>query len=123
MIHGALHFRVGNGHIFRVLSRRTVRRHSCIGPRHLGRDRILAIGSTTGRVPGHSPLNLFLLQDEHRSHSWTRLLKNMVANPDLFDEGSAVSLFAFLFEGLPGVGAALFGDAPGAAQRAERLPF
>ena len=31
--------------------------------------------------------------------------------------------FAFLFEGLPGVGAALFGVASGVAWRAERLPF
>ena len=33
-----------------------------------------------------------------------RLLKNIFANPYLFDEGSAVSSFAFLFEGLPGEG-------------------
>ena len=52
-----------------------------------------------------------------------RLLRNIFANPYLFDEGSAVSSFAFLFEGLPGAGGALFGDAPGAAWHAERLPF
>ena len=63
------------------------------------------------------------MQDEHKIHSWMRLLKNIFANPYLFDEGSAVSLFAFLFEGLPGVGAALLGDATGIAWRAERLPF
>ena len=47
----------------------------------------------------------------------------MYLNPYLFDEGLAVSSFAFLFEGLPGVGAALFGVASGATWRAERLPF
>ena len=40
----------------------------------------------------------------------------MLANSYLFDEGTAVSSFAFLLEGLPGVGAALF-------EIAERLPF
>ena len=44
------------------------------------------------------------------------MLKNIFTNPYLFDEGPTVSSFAFLFEGLPGVGAALFGVA-------ERLPF
>ena len=44
-------------------------------------------------------------------------------NPYLFDEGSAVPSLAFLFEGLPGMGAALFGVASGVAWRAERLPF
>ena len=34
-----------------------------------------------------------------------------------------MSLFAFLFEGLPGVGAALFGVASGVAWRTEHLPF
>lgn len=34
-----------------------------------------------------------------------------------------MSSFAFLFEGLLGVGAALFRVAPGVAWRAERLPF
>ena len=52
-----------------------------------------------------------------------RLLKNVFANPYLFDEGSVVSLFAFLFEGLPGMGAALLGDTLGAAWRVERFPF
>ena len=49
--------------------------------------------------------------------------KILVANPYLFKEGPTVSLFAFLFEGLPGAGVALSGDAPEAARRAERLPF
>ena len=43
--------------------------------------------------------------------------------PYLFDKGSTGPSFAFLFEGLPGVGAALFGVASGATWRAERLPF
>ena len=34
-----------------------------------------------------------------------------------------MSSFAFLFEGLPGAGAALFGVAPGIARHVERLPF
>ena len=46
-----------------------------------------------------------------------------MANSYLFDEGPTVSSFAFLLEGSPGVGDALFGDTPGAAWRAERLPF
>ena len=49
--------------------------------------------------------------------------KSIVTNPYLFKEGPVVSLFAFLFEGLPGAGVALSGDAPEAARRAERLPF
>ena len=52
-----------------------------------------------------------------------RLLKNVFANPYLFDEGSAISSFAFLFEGLSGTGAVLFRDAPGAARCTEYLPF
>ena len=72
-------------------------------------------GVRLARPPVTVRRTFFLLQDEHRRHSLAGLLKNIVANPYLFDEGSAVSLFAFLFEGLPGVGAALFGDAPGAA--------
>ena len=52
-----------------------------------------------------------------------RLPRGIFANPYLFDKGSAVSSFAFLFEGLLGVGAALFGDASGTAWHAERLPF
>ena len=121
MIHGALHFRVGDGHIFRTLSRRTVRHRSHINPRLLSWDRIPGVGSTTGRIPVWQ--TLFLMCGEHKSHSWMRLLKNIFVNPYLLDEGSAVSLFAFLFEGLPGMGAALFGDTPGVAWRAERLPF
>ena len=34
-----------------------------------------------------------------------------------------MSSLAFLFEGLPGVGAPLFGVASGVAWRVERLPF
>ena len=52
-----------------------------------------------------------------------QLLKNIFANPYLFDEGPIVSSIAFLFEGLPGAGAALFGVDPGVAWRVERLPF
>ena len=52
-----------------------------------------------------------------------RLLKNIFANPYLFDEGPTVSSFAFLFEGLPGAGAALFGVAPRVARYVKRLPF
>ena len=66
---------------------------------------------------------LFLIRDEHESHSWMRLLKNIFANLYLFDEGLTVSSPAFLFEGLPGVGAALFGVASGVARYVERLPF
>ena len=66
---------------------------------------------------------LFLIRHEHESHSWMRLLKNIFANPYLFDEGPTVSSFAFLFEGLPGAGAALFGVAPGVARYVKRLPF
>ena len=51
-----------------------------------------------------------------------RLLKNIFANPYLFDEGPTVSSFAFLFEGLPGAGAALFGVAPRVARYAECPP-
>ena len=41
----------------------------------------------------------------------------------LFDEGSAVLSFAFLFEDVPDMGAALLGDASGAYCGADRLPF
>ena len=52
------------------------------------------------------------------------MLKTIFTNPYLFDEGLTVSSFAFLFdEGLPGVGAALFGVAPRVAWHAERFPF
>ena len=44
-------------------------------------------------------------------------------NPYLFDEGFAVLSFAFLFEDVPGMGAALLGDASGACCGAERLHF
>ena len=43
--------------------------------------------------------------------------------PYLFDEGSAVLSFAFLFEDELGAGAALFVDASGARCGVERLPF
>ena len=66
---------------------------------------------------------LFLIWDEHESHSWMRLLKNIFANPYLFNEGLTGSSRAFLFEGLPGAGAALFGVAPGVARYVECLPF
>ena len=49
--------------------------------------------------------------------------RGIFANPYLLDDSSAVSSFAFLFEGLPGVGAALFVVASGVAWRAERLSF
>ena len=49
--------------------------------------------------------------------------KSIVANPYLFKEGPTISLFAFLFEGLPNAGAALSRNALGAARRAKRLPF
>ena len=52
-----------------------------------------------------------------------RLLKHIFANPYLFVEGPTVSSPAFLFVGLPGAGAALFGVAPGVARYVERLPF
>ena len=43
--------------------------------------------------------------------------------PYLFHDGSDVSSLAFLFESLPGAGAALFGVASSAGWHAERLPF
>ena len=49
--------------------------------------------------------------------------KSIVANPYLLEEGPTMSLFTFLFEGLPGAGSPLSEDAPVAAQHAERLPF
>ena len=52
-----------------------------------------------------------------------QLLKHIFANPYLLDEGSVISLSTFLFEGSPGMGTALLGDAPGTAWRAVRLPF
>ena len=52
-----------------------------------------------------------------------RLLKNIFTNPYLFDEGLTVSSLAFLFEGLPGAGPALFGVALGVARYVECLPF
>ena len=59
MIHGALHFRVGDGHIFRALGQKTVRRHPQIGPRPLGWGWILVAGSITAQTPGHSPVDSF----------------------------------------------------------------
>ena len=52
-----------------------------------------------------------------------QLVKHIFASPYLLDEGPAVSLSAFLFEGSPSVGTALFGDALGAPWRVVRLPF
>ena len=43
--------------------------------------------------------------------------------PYLFDEGSVVLSFAFLFEDLLGAGAVLLGDASGACRGVGRLPF
>ena len=43
--------------------------------------------------------------------------------PYLFDEGSAMLSFAFLFEDMLGTGAALLRDASGACCGVERLPF
>ena len=43
--------------------------------------------------------------------------------PYLFDEGSTTFLFAFLFKGLPGVGAAFLRVASRAVWHADRLPF
>ena len=47
----------------------------------------------------------------------------MIKKSYLFDEGSAVRSFAFLFEDLLGVGTALLGDTSGACCGVERLPF
>ena len=81
------------------------------------------LGVQLAGSPGTVCRTFFLIQDEHRSHSWTRLLKNIVADPYLFDEGSVVLSSAFLFDNLSGAGAALLRDAFGVAWRAERLPF
>ena len=82
------------------------------------------LGVQLARSPDTVRRTLFLIRDEHESHSWMRLLnKNILGNSYRFDEGPTVSSFAFLFEGLPGVGAALFGVAPGVAWYVERLPF
>ena len=81
------------------------------------------LGVLLSEPPDTVRWTLFLIQDEHESHSWMRLLNNIFANPYLFDEDRPVSSFAFLFEGLPGAGAALFGVAPGGARYVERLPF
>ena len=43
--------------------------------------------------------------------------------PYLFDEGSVVLSFAFLFEDVLGAGTTLLGDASGARCGVERLPF
>ena len=43
--------------------------------------------------------------------------------PYLFDEGSVVLSFAFLFEDTLDTGAVLLGDASGARYGVERLPF
>lgn len=43
--------------------------------------------------------------------------------PYLFDEGSIILSFAFPFEDVLGMGAALLGDASGACCDIERLPF
>ena len=55
------------------------------------------------------------------SHFSVAAQEHVLKQRYLVEKGSIV--LAFLFEGLPGVGAALFGDAPRAARRAERLPF
>ena len=47
----------------------------------------------------------------------------MVEKSYLFDEGSAVLSFAFLFEDVLGAGTALLGHASGAHCGVERLPF
>ena len=47
----------------------------------------------------------------------------MIKKPYLFDEGSAVLSFAFLFEDFLGAGAALLGDASGVRSGVGRLPF
>ena len=115
MIHGALHLRVGDGHIFRALNRRTVRRHSHIGPRRLGWDSIPAVGSITGQIPGHSPANSFPDTGRTCKSQLDATAKNIFANPYLFDEGPTLSSPTFLFEALLGAGAALLGVIPGIA--------
>ena len=59
MIHGALHLRVCDGHIFRTLCGRTVRCHSRVSPHPQGRVRNLTSGCASGRIPGRSPADTF----------------------------------------------------------------
>ena len=50
MIHSALHFRVRDRHVVQILYGRTVRCHSRISPRPLGKVRNLTGGCTYGRT-------------------------------------------------------------------------
>ena len=58
MIHGALHFRVCDGYIIRILCRRTIRPRR-ISPCLCSRVWVPAVGSMTGSIPEHSPANAF----------------------------------------------------------------
>ena len=123
MIHGAFHFRVGDRYIIRILGQRTIRCRSHISSRLYGRVWNLAVGSMTGSIPGHSPANAFPEKAQAESDTVGCDCQGEYLQNHNSLTKARLGLRLPLFEGLPGVGAALFGVASGATWRAECLSF
>ena len=61
----------------------------------------------TGRISGYSPAYVSSDKTQWVMSQFDMTARGMIKKPYLFDEGSAMLSFAFLFEDLPGAGAAL----------------
>ena len=79
----------------------------------------------TGKITRHSPTDTFPDIMRRMASQFDVVIRrcNFKRKPYLFDEGSVVLSFAFLFEDMLGAGVVLLGDTSGACCDVERLPF